>query len=156
MLRLPVSVSWLLIKIVQIFQLFLLAACLASAFSYFFWLLPNFFIPEKDGEHWEPSIYKGRDGRRDKRCFLSYCLTCTCQRGGPTGKVNLITDSLNPHTQITASVKTLQQNTFMLINYCRSLQNYHLNEQQVTSRWQESTVSMVLSLLFYPLCSLYN
>ena len=59
-------------------------------FSYLL-LLPDFFIPEKDGEHWEPSIYKGRDGRRDKRCFLSYCLTCTCQRGGPTGKVNLIT-----------------------------------------------------------------
>ncbi len=59
----------------------------------FFLLSPDFFIPEKDGEHWEPSIYKGRDGRRDKRCFLSYCLTSTCQRGGPTGKVNLITDS---------------------------------------------------------------
>ena len=79
--------------------------------------VPDFFIPEKDGEHWEPSIYKGKDGRRDKRCFLSYCLTSTCQRGGPTGKVNLITVSLIPHTQITASVKTLQQNTFMLINY---------------------------------------
>ncbi len=26
----------------------------------------------------------------------------------------------------------------------------------LTSRWQESTVSMVLSLLFYPLFSLYN
>jgi hypothetical protein len=23
--------------------------------------VPDFFIPEKDGEHWEPSIYKGRD-----------------------------------------------------------------------------------------------
>ncbi len=79
---------------------------------------------ERWREHWEPSIYKGRDGRRDKRCSLSYCLTSTPQRGGPTGKVNLITDSLNPHTQITASVKTLQQNTFMLIIYCRSLQNY--------------------------------
>jgi len=41
------------------------------------------------------------------------------KRGGHTGKVNLITVSLIPHTQITASVKTLQQNTFMLINYCR-------------------------------------
>ncbi len=58
--------------------------------------------------------YKGRDGRRDKRCSLSYCLTSTCQRGGPTGKVNLITVSLIPHAQITASVKTLLQNTFML------------------------------------------
>jgi len=27
----------------------------------FLLLLPDFFIPEKDGEHWEPSIYKGRD-----------------------------------------------------------------------------------------------
>jgi len=91
-------------------------------------LLPDFFIPEKDGEHWEPSIYKGRDGRRDKRCFLSYFLTCTSQRGGPTGKVNLITVSLNPHTQITASVKTQLQNTFMLttVDY---YQKYLLIEQ---------------------------
>ncbi len=94
-------------------------------------LLPDFFIPEKDGEHWEPSIYKGRDWRWDKRCFRSYCLTCTSQRGGPAGKVNLITVSLIPHTQITASVKTLQLNTFMLINYPWSLQNYHLNEQLI-------------------------
>ena len=74
----------------------------------------EFFIPEKDGEHREPSIYKGRDGRRDKRCSLSYCLTSTSQRGGSTGKVNLITVSLNPHTQITASEKTLLQNTFII------------------------------------------
>jgi hypothetical protein len=54
----------------------------------------EFFIPEKDGEHREPSIYKGRDGRRDQRCFLSYSLISTSKRGGPTGKVNLITASL--------------------------------------------------------------
>jgi hypothetical protein len=80
-------------------------------------LLPDFFIPEKDGEYWEPRIYKGRDGRRDKRCFLSYCLASTCQRGGPTGKVNLITVSLNPHTQITASSKKTNAKYFY-VNYC--------------------------------------
>jgi hypothetical protein len=90
----------------------LLAAPLAI--SYFICcLLPDFFIPEKDGEHWEPSIYKGRDGRRDKR-FLSFYLANTSQRGESTGQVNLITVSLIPHSQITASVKTLHQNTFML------------------------------------------
>ncbi len=45
-----------------------------------------------------------------------------------TGKVNLITVSLNPHTQITASVKTQLQNTFMLttVDY---YQKYLLIEQ---------------------------
>ncbi len=79
----------------EVLGLFFLAALWSVstkelAFSYFL-LFPDFFIPDKDGEHWEPSIYEGRDGRRDKKCSLSYCLTSTSQRGGSTGKVNLIT-----------------------------------------------------------------